>query len=343
MPGPDPSGFTRREFLRRGAMAGVGAAVAATAYGVGLRKDSAAAAGEIPTLETAGQVSAVASAGDRVIAVGSQDHRPVVWVHELGEPSWAPSATGRSFPAGTVLAAAVGVGDSFVAVGHTTELSRVDMIIDDQTGRPVRLPVYASIPAVFLSEDGSAWQQVQRGVPEADLGAYGSVAVLEDGRALAIGYRSLEPGVGGPYGLVAVDSRDGRRWSPAGLPGVVPPRHGSVTMLAAVDRSALLATRGIRETGLYRSSGDGWKRIDPPSERATYKAAGSVGGAFVLAGVDDWGRPRMWKRMGEGWSGLRRLAGLPKGAKVVDLARIGGSLVAVARHAGRSFVAEVEG
>jgi hypothetical protein len=339
---PDPSELSRREFIRRGAIAGVGAAVAATAYGAGLRKSAAEVGRGIPTLETPGQVSGVASVADLLVAVGSLDHQAAVWIHALGDPSWSLSATGRSFPQGTVLAAAAGVSDGFVAVGHTNELSRVDVIIDDGTGLPVRLPVYGSIPAIFFSGDGSVWHQVQRAAPDADLGALGAVAVLEDGRVLAIGHRSLEPGVGGPYGLIAMESDDGRAWTAADLPDVVPPRHGSVTLLASIDGSAVLATRGIRETGLYRSARHGWKRIDPPAERVTYKAAGPVAGTFLLAGVDDLARPRVWKRTGKSWSEVHRLAGLPQGASVVDLARVGDSLVAASQHDGRSSVTEVK-
>lgn len=337
---PDPSELNRREFLRRGAMAGVGAAVAATAYGAGLRKSSAEVGRGIPTLEAPGQVSAVAAVAGRVIAVGSRDHQPAVWAHELGDPSWSPSATEPSFPPGTVLAAAAGVGDAFVVVGHISELSRVDVIVDDTTGLPVRLPVYATVPAIFFSGDGIVWRQVQRGAPDADLGAFGAVAVLEGGQALAIGYRSIEPGVGGPYGIVTMVSDDGRSWSAGSLPGVVPPRHGSVTLLGSIERSAVLATRGIRETGLYRASGGAWQRIDPPADGVTYKAAGPVAGAFLLAGVDDRARPRIWKRTGDSWSEVRRPTGPPKGATVVDLARVGDTLVAVSHHDGRSLVTE---
>jgi hypothetical protein len=339
---PEPSELSRREFIRRGAIGGVGAAVAATAYGAGLRRNSAVIVRDVPTLETPGQVSAVATVSDLLIAVGSLDHQPAVWVHALGGSSWSLSATGSSFPGGTVLAAAAGVGDGFVVVGYTSELSREEVIIDDSTGLPVRIPVYATIPAIFHSGDGSVWRQVQRAAPGAELGAFGSVAVLNDGRALAIGHRSIEPGVGGPYGLVAMESRDGKAWSAAGIPGVVPPRHGSVTLLATIDRSAVLATRGIRETGLYRAETDGWKRIDPPAEQVTYKAAGPSAGAFLLAGVDDRARSRMWKRTADSWSEVLRLAGLPEGGTVVDLAGVGGSLVAVSHHEGRSFVTEVK-
>jgi hypothetical protein len=339
-PVPDPSEVSRREFIRRGAIAGVGA-VAATAYGARLRKSSADVGRGIPTLETPGQVSGVASVADLLIAVGSLDHQPAVWVHALGDSSWSLSAAGRSFPPGTVLAASAGVGDGFVAVGHTSELSRVDVIIDDSTGLPVQLAVHATIPAIFFSGDGSVWHQVQRAAPDAELGAFGAVAVLEDGRALAVGHRSLEPGVGGPYGLISMESDDGRIWSGAELLNVVPPRHGSVTLLASIDGSAVLATRGIRETGLYRAGGNGWKRIEPPAERVTYKAAGPVAGAFLLAGVDDRARPRMWKRTGGSWNEVHRAAGLPRGANVVDLARVGDSLAAVSHHHGRSLVTEV--
>lgn len=339
---PDPNEFSRREFLRRGARAGLGAAAAATAYGVALRKGSAEIRSSIPTLEVPGHVSAIAYLRSRVIAVGSAEHQPTVWMHELGDSSWVRSAAGPSFPPGTVLAAAAGVGESFVSVGRISELSRVDVIVDDRTRQPVHLPVYATVPAIFSSRNGRDWEQAQRGAPDADLGAFGAVAVVEDGGAMAIGFRSLEPGVGGPYGLIAMGSTDGRRWSASGLPGVTPPRHGTVTLLGSIGPAALLATRGIHEIGLYRASRSGWRRIDPPAARVTYKAAASVTGGFLLAGVDDFGRPRMWSRTGDAWSEVPGLAGLPDGALVVDLARVGGSLLAVAHLDGRSVVTEIK-
>jgi hypothetical protein len=340
-PAPDPDELSRREFLRRGAMAGVGAA-AATAFGVGHRKGSAATRGGIPPLEVAAQVAAVASVPGRAIAVGSRDHRPAVWVHAFGDSSWTLSAAGESFPGGTVLAAAAGIGESFVVVGHTRELSRVDVIIDDRTGGPVELPVYATVPAIFASDDGNAWQQVQRAAPGAELGSFGAIGLVEEVHALAIGFRSIEPGVGGPYGLISMESGDGRRWSPAELPGVVPPRHGTVTLLASTEGPALLATRGIQETGLYRASGGRWRALDPPAGRVTFKAAVSVAGELVLAGVDDRARPRTWRGTGDHWKALDHLAGLPRAAMVVDLARVGDSLVAVAHDGDRSLVTEIE-
>jgi hypothetical protein len=340
-PAPDPGELSRREFLRRGAMAGVGAA-AATAFGVGHRRGSAATRGGIPPLEVAAQVAAVASVPGRAIAVGSRDHQPAVWVHAFGTSSWALSAAGGSFPTGTVLAAAAGVEESFVVVGHTRELSRVDVVIDDRTGRPVQLPVYATIPAIFFSDDGSVWQQVQRAAPGAELGSFGAIGLVEDSQALAIGFRSIEPGVGGPYGLISMDSGDGRRWSPAELSGVVPPRHGSVTFLASTEGSALLATRGIRETGLYRASRGRWHALEPPADRVTYKAAAPIGGELLLTGVDDRAQPRAWTGTGHHWKTVDHLAGLPPGGVVVDLARVGESLVAVAHDESRSLVTEIE-
>jgi hypothetical protein len=322
-------------------MAGVGAA-AATALGAGRRKGSAATRGGIPTLEVAGQVAAVAWVPGRAIAVGSRDGQPAVWVHALGDSSWALAATAPSFPTGTVLTSAAGVGGSFIVAGHTRELSRVEVMVDDHTGRPVELPVYATVPAIFRSGDGTAWRQVQRGAPDAELGSFGAVAVVEDVGAMAIGFRSMEAGVGGPYGLVAMASGDGRRWSPADLPDVVPPRHGTVTLLASIEGSGLLATRGIRETGLYRASRGAWRPLDPPADRVTFKAATSAEGELLLAGVNDRARPRMWRGTGDDWREVDRLAGLPEGATVVDLARIGDSVVAVAHHEARSLVTEIE-
>jgi hypothetical protein len=342
----DLNAVSRREFLRRSAMAGVGAAVASSAFGVRLRRAATAAGPRIPALEVAGEVNAIGWVADRAIAVGSlareQGHEPVVWTHDIGDPSWTLAATGSSFPPGTVLAAAAGLGDSFVAVGHTREVSRVETVIDDDTGRSLQLPVHAVIPAIFRSGDGVRWEQVQRTAPGAALGAFGQVATSEATGGVAVGFRSLEPGVDGAYGLVAMSSADGRRWSDAALPGVVPPRHGAVTLLAPLGSSAVLATRGIHETGLYLASGDAWTRIDPPADRATYKAAAGSTVDFLLAGVDDRARPRTWKRVGGSWRELDGLTGLPDGAMVVDLTRIGESLVAAGHHRGRGIVTEIE-
>jgi hypothetical protein len=317
-------------------MAGVGA-VAVGAIGV---RGSAAGRRRIPTLEVDGEVNAVASAGGLVIAVGAVGLEPTVWTHDQGDDSWAMAAGGSSFPPGTVLAAATGLAGSFVAVGHTVEISRVETIVNERTGRPVQIPVHATVPAIFRSGDGVRWEQVARGAPGAPLGGFGEVAASEDLGTLAVGFRSLEPGVGGAYGLVALSSGDGRRWSAATLPGVTPPRHGAVTLLARLGRSAVLATRGIHEVGLYLSSAAGWQRIETPAGEVTYKAAAGEAGGFLLAGVDDLSRTRIWKRTGGGWRELQGLPGL-RGGTITHLARIGASLVAAVVEGGRAIVAEV--
>lgn len=342
--GPDRNGLSRREFLRRGAMAGVGAAVASGALDRGLRR-AAAGTPRIPTLLVAGEVNAVAHAGSRLIAVGNvrgdHGHEPAVWTHDVGGSAWTLSADGSSFPPGAVLTSATGVGESFVAAGHTHELSRVETIVDDRTGQPVSLPVYGTVPAIFHSGDAITWDQTQRGAPGAALGGLGEVAWTEPVGTLAIGFRSLEAGVGGAYGLVAMTSRDGRAWSAATLPGVTPPRHGAVTLLASLGPSAVLATRGIREVGLYLWSTAAWQAIEAPADRVTYRAAAVTADGFLLAGVDDQARPRIWRRRRGRWREVQDLTGLPEGG-VTALARIGASLVAAVVHAGRSIVTEIE-
>lgn len=326
-------------------MAGVGAAVASGAVDRGTRR-AAAGTPHVPTLDVAGEVNALAHAGSRVIAVGNvrrdQGHHPAVWTHDLGDPAWILSAEGPSFPPGAVLTSATGVGDWFVAAGHTRELSRVETIVDDRTGQPVPLPVYGTAPAIFHSDDGVAWEQVQRGAPGAALGGFGDVAWTQPVGALAIGFRSLEAGVGGAYGLVAMTSGNGRAWSEATLPGVTPPRHGAATLLASLGSSAVLATRGIREAGLYLWSTAAWQAIEAPADRVTYRAAAVTADGFLLAGVDDLARPRLWRRTRGRWREVQDLTGLPEGG-VTALARIDASLVAAVVHGDRSIVTGIEG
>jgi hypothetical protein len=339
-----PSGLSRREFLRRAGMAAVATAAAGGVYGATAQRGLAGSGNAIPVLDVSADVTGIAGLGDRLLAVGGhygeEEAVPTVWSYKLGDDAWAESAHSSAFPAGTVLRAVTGVRGVFVAVGHTRELDRNQMIVDDETGRVVRVPIFATIPAIFSSTDGSVWNQVWRGLPGGRLGTLGAVTTTPGGgQALAVGSRFLEPGVEESYGLVALASTDGRKWESTRLLGVAPPRHGSVTLLARTRQSTLLGTKGIREISLYTASGNGWRRIGVPSENVAYVAAGATATTFVLAGVDDSAAlPRFWKRTTGGWREIAELPGIPRTARLADIQDLDGSLVAAGSNGEQGFV-----
>lgn len=336
------SQLSRRQFLHRAAIATAATALASGGRGIGHPGD-AGTRPIIPRLDVPARVNGVASVGDRLVAVGGHlDHnaaQPVVWTHRLGRASWSLSATGSAFPPHTVLAAVAGIGETIVAAGDVHELSSVQTILDDSTGRPVHIPVFATAPAIFRSDDGQRWEQVLRGVPGSPLGAFGSVATIDrEARCVAVGSRFLEPGISEGYGLIAVASDDGSTWESAELPGVVPPRHGAVTLLARLQDSTLLATRAIRDSSLYVRSGGVWRQIAPPDPRVSYTAAGQTERSLILAGVEDSGRHRIWTRQDERWRQADRLPGIPPGARLTDIEEVGDALVVAGSQGGRGFV-----
>lgn len=343
-----PPGLSRREFLRRAGMAAVATAAAGGVYGVTAQTGLARSGTKIPILDVSAGVTGIAGLGDHLLAVGGhygeEEAKPTVWRYELGDESWVESANSAAFPTGTVLKAVTGLRDVFIAVGHTRELDRTQMIVDDETGRVGRIPIFATIPAIFSSADGSEWNQVWRGVPGGRLGTLGAVTTTYGAaQALTVGSRFLEPGVEESYGLVAMTSSDGRDWKGTRLLGVAPPRHGSVTLLARTSDSALLATRGIRDVSLYTTSGDAWRRIGAPSDNVTYVAAGATARTFVLAGVDRSALPRFWKRTTGGWREIGDLPGIPKTASLADFEDVDGSLVAAGTRGEQGFVKAIGG
>jgi hypothetical protein len=289
-------------------------------------------------------VNALAAAGERLVAVGGHlDHgaaRPAVWTHRFGEASWSLSAGESDFPPHTVLTAVTAIGDTFIIAGQIHELSSVQTIVDDSSGRPVQLSVVASIPAIFRSPDGRRWEQVVRGVPGSTLGAFGGVALV-GGRVVAVGTRFLEPGISEGYGLIAMASVDGSTWERAELLGVTPPRHGTVTLLARLGGSTLLATRAIRDASLFVSSGRTWRAIDAPTSHVSYTAAGQNERGLLLAGVDDSGTHRVWRRSGQRWREEDGLPGIPAGARLTDFVEVDGALVVSGARGGRGFVREI--
>jgi hypothetical protein len=287
-------------------------------------------------------VNGVALVGDRLVAVGGHlDHgtaQPVVWTHRLGQASWSLSATAPDFPPHTVLAAVAGIGGTMVAAGYVRELSSVQQIVDDFTGRPVHIPIFATVPAIFRSDGGLRWEQVLRGAPGSPLGTFGAVATIGGARAVAVGSRFLEPGISEGYGLIAMVSDDGSTWESAELPGVVPPRHGAITLLARLADSTLLATKEIRDSGLYVSSGSAWRQIAPPDPRASYTAAGQTDRSLILAGVEVSGHHRIWTRQDERWRRVDRIPGIPPEARLTDFEEVAGELIVAGSRRGRGFV-----
>jgi hypothetical protein len=343
-----PSGLSRREFLRRAGMAAVATAAAGGVFGATAQTGLARGRSKIPVLDVSADVTGIARLGDHLVAVGGhyteEAARPAAWTCRLSDASWVQSASADAFPSGTVLAAVSAIGQRFIAVGHTREVTRVQTIVDEHTGQPIHLPIVAVIPAIFSSTDGRSWRQVLRGVPGSPLGAFGAVTTTPGAaQALAVGSESMEAGVCGGYGVIAMTSIDGLKWENTDLLGVAPPRHGSVTLLARVRNSTLLGTRGIHDIGLYVTSGDAWRRIAAPAQHVGYVAAGATAETFILAGVDDLAQPRYWKRIGEVWHELRSVPGIPRAARLADFEDIDGSLVATGTHSDRGFVRAIGG
>jgi hypothetical protein len=337
---------SRREFLKGAAMATVATAAASTSYGAILRDGPAAHHRKIPALAMSGHVTGIAAVGDRLVAVGDRVEegasQPVVWTCRLGDEWWSLAATKLGFPPGTVLASVTGIGERIVAAGHARDVSGVQTIVDDTTGRSMDLPIFASIPAIFSSADAARWVQVARGAPGDTLGMFRGVAIMnEGGRALAVGSRFLEPGVTEGYGLVAMESADGWTWESARLPGVAQPRHGSVTLVARVRHSVLLGAREVRDSKLYLCTGVTWRRAEVPARNVTYTAAAATDRGLILAGIDDSGAARSWRRERERWSEIGRLPGIPDGARLADFEELAGALVVAGSHEGTGFVRQL--
>jgi hypothetical protein len=334
----------RREFLRRAAMATTATAVATTAYGTVLRPASSADREAVPRLYTDGQLRGVTAIRDLLVAVGSRLQEPAVWTCRLGDRSWSLSATGRSFPPGTVLAAVGAVGARVLAVGAVRRVSRVQMLIDDATGARVDIPIVGSAPAIFSSVDGARWDSVFRPRPGNALGAFTGIATThDDTRALAIGSTFREPGVGEGSGTLAVSSFDGRSWRNVSLPGVEPPRHGAFSLLARAGAETVLGIREAGGTRLHATSGGRWRSVPIPSAEATILAAGTLHGALLVTGIDDAGRPRAWEQATKGWRDVDDLPGIPPGGTVLDLEEVGGVLVAAGSVDGQAFVVRIGG
>jgi hypothetical protein len=266
-----------------------------------------------------------------------------VWTCRLGDGSWSLSATGRAFPPGTNLSAVGAIGTRLLAVGEVRQVSRVQTLIDDRTGVRVDIPILGSTPAIFSSVDGARWARVALPAAASGLGAFTRVATTDDDtRALAVGSTFREPGVTEGYGFLAVSSSDGRSWRSIRLPGVEPPRHGAVTLLGRAARETVLGIREAEGTRLHATSGGRWRSLPVPSRLATFLAAGTVDGSLLIAGIDDAGHPRAWKRTTHGWH-VRKLRGLPPDGVVLDVAEIGGGLVAAGSVHGKGFVVRIGG
>jgi hypothetical protein len=334
----------RREFLRRAALATTATAVATTAFGTDLRPASSADREAVPRLYTDGQLRGVTAIRDLLVAVGSRLGEPAVWSCRLGDRSWSLSATGRSFPPGTVLAAVGAVGARILVVGAVRRVSRVQTLIDDATGARVDIPIVGSAPAIFSSVDGARWDSVFRPRPGIALGAFTGIATThDDTRALAIGSTFREPGVGEGSGTLAVSSFDGRSWRNVSLPGVEPPRHGTFSLLARAGRETVLGIREVGGTRIHATSGERWRSLPAPSAEATFLAAGTLHGGLVVVGTDDAGSARAWKRTTRGWRDVQELSAVPTGGTVLDLEEVGGGLVAAGSVDGRAFVVRIGG
>jgi hypothetical protein len=344
-PPADQAELSRREFLRRAAMATMATAVASGAYVLEGHGAPAATLETIPPLDVHEAVAGIAATRSRLVAVGGVSMetaaRPAVWIYRFGDHSWLRTPA-SGLPAGTALSAITTLGSAFLAAGHVQRVNRTHPVIDDQTGRRTAFPVFEYVPAVFRSPNGRTWTQVVSGVPAARWGSFAAITTGADG-ALAVGSRFLEPGVTEGYGLIAMASRDGRSWDEAALSGVAPPVHGGVTLLARVGARTLLGINALRTTALYESSGRRWRAVPVPSPDVTYVAASGTEAAFLLAGVDASAEPRFWQRTADGWRERPDLSASLRGAWVADFESVDGSFVAAGSRQGHGFVTSFGG
>jgi hypothetical protein len=338
----------RRDFIRRATMAALATGVGSVIYGFGVRRGTAEAGEAVAPLRIRGVVTGITAVDDGLVAVGTRPRggisEPAVWRYRAADATWSSPSGAHSFPKGTSLAGIAAVENTLVAVGDVAGLARVQTILDDETGQPMLIPVYAVVPAIFASFDAITWREVIRGMPEATLGSFGAVATTQNGgQALAVGSRALEPGVSEPYGLVAAASANGSSWRQTHLAGVVEPRHGLVTLLARVGESLVLATSGIRESTLYRGSEAGWSRIVAPAADVSYTAAGGTDTDFVVAGLDSLGKPRMWRRLDTGWHELADPFARASHGPITALEAFNGSLVAAQVAEGGGTISTIGG
>ena len=330
--------LSRRDFLVRSALISVAASggVATFLGGRGLGSPLAANAmdaGIDPSLPVAG----VAAFGRGAIAVGGHDAAPMVWTRAGSAGGWTQSASTSAFPAGTALLGLTATTDLAVAVGTIVHHT----IDDDGTTGDHHLS-----PAVFTSTDGVTWSVALDGVIVSE-GAL-TVAAADDDGFLALGYPVTDPeGIGAP-GMIAVASRDGRRWTTASLDGVAAPRHGAPTLLAGDGGRMLLSIHDVGGPALYEGSiATTWRQVTGPAVPGdiVYVAAAPADNGWLLAGIDGPYSARYWKGRGGGW---RSADGIGAGDdwQVSDIARtddgllVGGAGRAGYRHrAGRSMMA----
>jgi hypothetical protein len=317
-----PRRIERRAFVRGAVLTAVAAAATAGARPRGLVA-RAVEPGDVPRLDVAEPVTGVASAPDRLVAVGGHAASPRVWTLDEGALGWRRSADDPAFAAATSLLDVAARGQGIVAVGWT------------ETSDGPRA-------AAFGSRDGGAW--VPEGVP--GLGhAVATCVAARDGVALAAGTTFAEPGVREPAATFALVDRGDGSWEPVALDGVEPPRHGAVTMLAATRTGFRLGAVGVDGAALYgaTSAWGPWRRLAAPTADAStaFLACADTDAGVLLAGLDGDDRPRFWLETGRGWRETRAPSGLDAAARVVGLAAAPGSLLAAGADDAGSFVEEV--
>ena len=334
-----PADVGRREFLKRATMTAA-AASAAGLYPAALAGPAFGRPRDLPPLEAAGRVSGIVAGPNRLVAVGEDlGQAPAVWTYVFGDRSWTQAAGASAFPAGASLRHVGVVRGTFVAAGAISSEGAPSHGGDAPHD-------HGTSPALFRSADGVRWEVVPTGLKRVAGGTFDAIAGLRGG-ALAVGTRFDEADVAEGYGFVAAASRDGVSWRQTTLPGVVPPQHGSVTLLSDVGLGLLFATNGFLTTNLYLSSPAGrtWRRLATPRVEGpvTFIAAARARGVITLAAIDHLDEALFWRGDGRTWRAIDPPRGLGRGAKVVDLEKIRGDVVAAGVRGDGTLVAEMGG
>lgn len=311
--------LSRRAFVR-GAALGTVAALAARPWTGGVAR-AGGSVGAFPALAVGDPVVGIAPFGGGLLAVGGRVGSARAWAAAPGAVAWRPTAGAEAFGVGTTLTAVGGRGPGAVAVGWA------------ETGAGPRM-------AGFATDDGRGWRALD--LPQDGPGIACAVASL-DGQTLVVGATFDEPGVREPVRAVGFASDDGVRWRP--VEGLPPLRHGSPTLLAAVDAGLLLGISGVAGVGLYLAEtvAGPWRAVAAPGldRPLALLAAAQLGDGVLLAGLDGLDRARYWIGGPEGWRATAAPPPLGRADRVAGLAARRGAVVAAGWMTSGSFVEEV--
>lgn len=221
-----------------------------------------------PTSDTVdGRVDGITALAGKVVAVGSMDGRPSIWMGEMGnlrQGNFRPGEQEMILKGVTQLSQG-----ELVVVGAVLETTKMPPVTvptalsdaplhgaEDLTPSEIVHPIETVYrPAVWTSTNGDSWKIAAVGKLQ---GVLTAVAEGPDGEPGAVGYRTDESHEG--LGLITATSTDGV-WGFTDLSEMIPPSEGGGTTLLhngqewvigsnTVDSTVILTTETLRGQGI---------------------------------------------------------------------------------------------